>query len=102
MVTMSQLAEIAAAGELVRRDRPGNRARLLQHLGGKLVRDVMLADHDLDVDAEIVGHAQDLDHAAHRAVAVFAEIEDLDVDDHAVQVFDRMHCDRPQRRRGRP
>ena len=89
-----QLAKIAAAGELVRRNRPGNCARLFQNLVGKVMRDVMRTDENLDVDAEIVGQAQDLDDAAHRPVAVFAEIQDFRGDDHAVQIFDGIHGDR--------
>ena len=56
------------------------------------MRQVVLADDDLDVHAEIVGVAEDLDHAAHGGCAALAELEQLDVDDHAVQV----------RRRSRP
>ena len=58
------------------------------------MRNVMRADEDLDVDAEVVGPPQDLDDPAHRPVAVVAEIHDLRGDDHAVQVFDRAHGDR--------
>ena len=54
------------------------------------MRDVMRADQNLDVDAEVVRVAQDLDDAAHGPVAVFAKVEDFGGDDHAVQVFDRM------------
>ena len=59
---------------------------LLHHLRREAVRQVVLADDDLDVDAEIVRVAQDLDHAAHGALAALGELEQLDVDDHAVQV----------------
>ena len=74
----------------------GNRARLLQHVLGKLMRDVMRADQNLDVDSEIVRTPQNLDHAAGGPVAVVAVIDDLGGDDHAVQVFFRMHFHRPR------
>ena len=59
---------------------------------------MMLADDDLDVDAEIVGRAQDFDHAPHRALAIFGIFQQLDVDDHAVELrglgdFERLRAD---------
>ena len=60
------LAEIAAAFEIGAAMADGHRLRLLDDLRRKLVRQVMLADDDLDIDAEIVGVAQDFDHAADR------------------------------------
>ena len=41
------------------------------------MRDVVLANHDLDVDAEIVRIAQDLDHAPDGVLVVFRELENL-------------------------
>ncbi len=35
-----------------------------EYVGGEDVRQMMLADHDLDVDAEGIGRAEDLDDAA--------------------------------------
>ena len=53
------VAEIAAAFELRRGDRGRDRpAPARRTSGGKLVRQVVLADDDLDVDAEIVGMAR--------------------------------------------
>ena len=67
MVTMAHVAEIAAALRVpAAAITSGIGLRLLDDLGRELVRQVVLADDDLDVDAEIVGVAQDLDHAAHR------------------------------------
>src|SRR6266571_5559750 len=43
----------------------------------------MLADHDLDVDAEIVRTAEDLDDAADGGLAAFRILEKLHVDDQA-------------------
>ena len=64
------------------------------HLGRKLVRQMMLADDDLDIDAEIVRAAEDLDHAADGAAALLRKFEQLDIDDHAVQLFDRFDLGR--------
>ncbi len=70
MVTMCMLAEIAAARQFRCGDRAGDALGLLHHLGRKLVRQVVLADDDLDIHAEIVGMAQNLDHAPHRVRAL--------------------------------
>src|SRR5713101_3618059 len=43
----------------------------------------MLADHDLDVDAEIVRTAEDLDDAAYGGLAPFRILEKFHVDDQA-------------------
>ena len=72
-----QITEIAPAGKLVREDHRGDGSRLLQNLVGKMMRNVMRADQDLDIDAEVAGHAQDLDDPSNGTIAVFAEIQDL-------------------------
>ncbi len=46
----------------------------------------MLADHDLDVRAEIVFVAQNLDHAPARILGGRGPVGDLDVDHHVFQV----------------
>ena len=51
------------------------------------MRDVMLADDDFDVDAEVVRTAQHFDYAARGVPAIFREFENFDVDDHAVEIF---------------
>ena len=84
-----QVAEIAPALDLADVDRCGHRACLFDDIFRKLVRDMMLPDHDLDVHAEIVRIAEDLDHAPHGVAAVLGEIEHLDVHHHAVHVFGR-------------
>ncbi len=61
-------AEIAAAGKFGFRDRSGKRARLGENLVGEMMRDVMRADEDFDVDAEIVRAAENFDDAAGGAV----------------------------------
>ena len=58
------------------------------------MRDVMLANHDLDVDAEIVFMAQDLDDASGGVIASLGKLQDLDVDDHVIHVFNGLDFDR--------
>ena len=84
--------KIAALCDLYLWNRTRNRPRLLQYFVGKLMRDVMRPDENLDIDAEIVGLAEDLGHAADRAFAV-AEIEDLHVDDHALKIRSSLRID---------
>src|ERR1700693_2230203 len=48
---------------------------------------MMLPDDDLDIDAEVVGVAEQFDHATDGMLAIFREFENLDVDDHAVEVI---------------
>ena len=88
-----EFAKIAAAGDLFVRDAAGNGSRLIEHVIGKMMRDVMRADQDFDVDAEVVRMAQHLDDAAGRAVAVFAEIQNFGGDDHAFQILDGSDLD---------
>ena len=62
------------------------------------MRDMMLADDDLDVDAEVVRMPQHFDHAPRGVAAIFREFENLDVDDHAIKIVgagdvDRFHAD---------
>ena len=47
---------------------------------------MILADDDLDINAEIAGRAQNLNHTAHRAFTVFRVLQQLDVYDHAVEL----------------
>ena len=68
--------------------------RLFDDFRRELVRQVMLADDDLDIDAEIVGMAQDLDHAADRRRAPLGIFKQFDVDHHAVQFGDAVHFGR--------
>ncbi len=91
MVTTSS-AEVAAAGEIRLRESERDGLRLLDHLGGEAVPQVMLADHDFDVDAEVVRPAEDFDHAADsRFAGLLRVFEDLDVDDHAVHLAHVAH-----------
>ncbi len=55
------------------------------------MRDVVLPDHDFNVDAEIIRAAEDLDDPADRLVTIFGKFKNLDVDHHAVEIFGRAH-----------
>ena len=72
--------------------------RFFAHLGRKAVRQVKLADHDFDVDAEIAFCAQDLDDAAAWILRGARPVGDLDVDHNTVEIL-RARCGgRPVRR----
>ncbi len=86
--------EIRAAGDLFGRDGSRNRTRLFQHVFRKAMGNMVRADQDLNVDPEVAGLSQDLDHAPRRSLAVLTKVDDLDVDDHAFQIFGGMHLDR--------
>ena len=60
-------------------------ASLPQDFVGKCVREVVLADDDFDVDADVAGAAEDFDDAARRRGAATREARDFDVDDGAVE-----------------
>jgi hypothetical protein len=47
---------------------------------------VVLADHDLDIDAEVVGVAKDFEDAAAGLAVEGGPVSDLDVHDQAFQV----------------
>src|SRR3954454_10714486 len=81
-------AIVVPPGNLGSRYRVWKIVRLPQDVVRELVRDMKLADDDFDVDAEIVGGPEHLDHLADGVFAVFGELENLDVDDHPVEVFD--------------
>ena len=53
--------------------------------GGKDVGEVVLADDDFDVDAEVVGVAEDFEDAAAGGAAGGGEVGDLDVDGEAFE-----------------
>ena len=60
----------------------------LSDFGREDVRQVMLADDDFDVDAEIAGAAENFDDAAGRRSAAARKAQNLDVDDGAVEFVD--------------
>ena len=91
-------AEIAPAFELCRRDYQGYILGLLKGVRREAMRQVVLANHDLDVNAEIVRPAKDFDHAAYRGLIACGVFEQLDVDDESVHIADvrdtdRLHAD---------
>src|SRR5260370_42016279 len=59
---------------------------MLNSVRRKAMRQVMLADHDLDVHAEIVRAAEDFNYAAYSGFVVLGEFEQLDVDDQAFHI----------------
>src|ERR1019366_7699657 len=56
--------------------------RFFDHCGRKAVGQVKLADHDLDIDAEVVFFAEDLDYAATRVLRGSWPVADFHVDYH--------------------
>src|SRR5664279_3544719 len=62
-----QCAIVSPMAQLAGRDNWLELLRLLQHLDGKTMRQVELADDDLNIHAEVVFVAENLDHAAARA-----------------------------------
>src|SRR5271165_2580581 len=81
-----QRAIIATVAQLGRRDERLELLRLLQHLDGKFMWQVVLADDDLDIHAEVVFIAEDLDDAAARVLRRRRPIGDLDVNHQAFEV----------------
>jgi hypothetical protein len=55
-----------------------------------MVREVMLADHHLDVYTEVIGMAENFNDAADTLVSVCRELQELDIDNHAVEIFERL------------
>src|SRR5216684_1254229 len=80
-----QVAEIFTAGALGFAD--GLRAMLgfVKNVGGEDMREMVLANDDLGVDAEFAGTAENFDDAASRRCASVWIAEQLDVDDGAVE-----------------
>ena len=74
MVTTSRPRKSRRPDQFPARDHAGDGLRLLDHFGRKMVRQMVLADDDLDVDAEIAGRAQNFDHAPHGLLSVLADI----------------------------
>ena len=64
----------------------GNGAGFGQHLVGEDARELVLADHHLDVDAEVVGIAEDFDDAADGRARGRGPTGDFDIDDEAFEI----------------
>ena len=91
-----QRAEIAAARDLLGRDLASDPLRLFRRFGRKFVRQVMLADYDFNIDAEVIRIAENLDDSSDGAFSLFRKFENLRIDDHAVEILNRFWL----RRRG--
>src|SRR5206468_2708905 len=81
------VAEVATAFEFLRGDDDGDGFGLFDHFGREAMRKVVLANDDFDVYAEIVRIAEDLDDTADGFLAFLGKFEQLDIDDHAVELF---------------
>ena len=56
-------------------------------LGREAVRQVKFADHDFDVDTEIVFFAENFDDSAARVLGGAGPVGDFDVDDYAFEIL---------------
>src|SRR5437879_6226039 len=83
-----QVAEIFAAGALGFVDGLCATLGFIKNFCGEEVREMMLANDDLGVDAEIAGTAENFDDAAGRRCASMRITEQLDVDDGAVEFIE--------------
>ena len=81
-----QRAIVAAMTQLAGRNDRLKLLRLLQDLDREAMRQMELADDDLDIDAEVVFVAEDFDHAPARIFGRRRPVGDLDLDDHVLQV----------------
>jgi len=81
-----QMAEITARGDFFLRDDGVDLLRFFQHLRGKDVRDMVLADDHLHVDAEIVFIAEDFSDASAGALCGGRPLRDFYFDDDVFQV----------------
>src|SRR5580658_5096699 len=70
-----EIAKIASGCQLLSVDLQRNGPGLFESIVRKFMRDVMGANQDLDIDAEIAGAAQNFGDSADRALTVFAKIE---------------------------
>src|SRR5688572_7815724 len=86
-----QVAKVAAECDLRLRDGGGDALRVLDHVEREAVGNMMLADHDLDVNAKVILIAKYFDHPSDRVAAAIREVDDLDVDDHAFEVGRTFH-----------
>ena len=82
-----EVAEVAAALQFSGRDRRGDGAGFGDDRLGKVVGQVVLANDDLDIDAEIVFVAEDFDDAAARIFGCGGPVGDFAIDDQAFEIF---------------
>ena len=81
-----QGAEVTAEAKFQRRDDGGDVLRLIERCCGKMMRQVKLADDHLNVDAEVVGAAENLNDAAPRILRGRGPVGDFNVNHHAFEV----------------
>src|ERR1017187_3417255 len=88
-----EMAVVAAAAQIIGGDDvvafafAGEGLRFLDDLGRKAVGQMKLADHDFDIDAEIVFLAQNFDDLAARVLSGAGPVGDFYVDDYAFEVL---------------
>src|ERR1700691_890073 len=82
-----QGAEVAAMVKFCRRDDGWDVLRLFQRGCGKMMRQMELADGDLDVDAEVVLPSQNLNDSAPRTLRGRWPVSNLNVNHHAFKVI---------------
>src|SRR5262249_39650535 len=81
-----EVAIVAPPTLLARADHVLDRLSFRERLCREVVRQVVLADHDLDVDPEVFFVAEDFNHSASRILRRRRPVGNFDVDDHAVEV----------------
>ena len=60
--------------------------RFIEYVGREMMRQMELADHDFDVDAEIILIAENLDHPAARILGRGGPVGDLDINHDIFQI----------------
>ena len=80
-----QAAKVATAGHFLEIEM-SHAAGFFQNVFGKHARKLVLADHHLHVDAEVVGIAQDFYHAAEGRLGWRGPACDLDIDNQVFQI----------------
>ena len=81
-----QSTKIATLVRLPRRNDGFRILRFFEYLGRKAMRQVKLADHDLDVHAEVIGIAENLHYASAGTLRGGGPVGDLDVDNDVFQI----------------
>ena len=80
-----QVTEIAPASQIGLGHRLRRRFRFRHHFRRKNVRQMMLSDNDLNVDADVARPAENLNHAARRRKAALGIARDFHVHYRAIQ-----------------
>src|SRR6185312_13978440 len=81
-----QVAIVLAMGDFATIEHWGKRFRLLEDLSWEHMRNVVLANDDFDVDAEVVFEPEDLDHFTARVLRARRPLDDFDIDHHALKI----------------